>query len=106
MSKKIKLKKINFNKKLIESVNLFGQMFKETGLDFQDLPEKMDVIVDLDKVVGCSEVIKLESSKVELEPAFKIYFSGNKDDSWDISGECYDDFIAAYCPDEPQALNS
>ena len=105
MNKKIKLKKINFNKKLMESVNLFGQMFKESGLDFRDLPEKMDVIVDLDKVVGCSEIIRFENSETELEPAFKIYFSGNKDDSWDISGECYDEFIAAYYPDEPQPLN-
>ena len=101
MGKKIKLKKINFNKKLLESVNLFGQMFKDAGLDYRDIPEKMDVIVDLDKIVGCSEVIKFE----ELEPAFKIYFSGNKDESWDISGECYDEFIAAYYPDESQPLN-
>lgn len=93
---KVKLRKINFSSEMMEKLggSVFGSLMETVGLDTKSLPAEIDVWVDPDKVVACTEVIDMK--KEGYPPAFKIFFSAQENDSWDIRGECFDEFMKYY----------
>ena len=93
---KIKLRKLNFSPEMMEklSSSVFGTLMETVGLDAKSLPAEMNVWVDPEKIIGCSEVIDMK--KEGYPPAFKIFFSAKDGDSWDIHGDCFEDFIKVY----------
>lgn len=93
---KIKLKKINFSKKMLENLGMLGTLLESAGINKDGLPEEMNVWVDPEKVVATSEVITMENK--DYPPAFKIYFSAKEDDSWDINGDCFEDWMKVFNP--------
>lgn len=93
---KIKLRKINFSKKMLENLGMIGSLLESAGINKDGLPEEMDVWVDPEKVVATSEVITMENK--DYPPAFKIYFSAQEGDSWDINGECFEDWMEVFNP--------
>ena len=86
---KIKLRKINFSKKMLENLGMLGTLLESAGINKDGLPEEMDVYVDPEKVVATSEVITMENK--DYPPAFKIYFSAREDDSTKLYVENYDE---------------
>ena len=96
----VKVKKINFSGSIAEkakdALSIFGKMLDGA---LEDVPEKMDVWVEANKVVAATEVMKVG----DLDPAFKIFFSENM--SWDIAEESYDDFMFAWTTNGKFSLN-
>ena len=102
---KVKVKKMNFSKKLQETVSksIFGSMLQDMGADLKNLPEEQTITLDTKYIVEIDEPLEGELGSGAF--TVKLAIANESNPCIYIKNECYDELYNVWIHNDETSVD-